>query len=59
MSEDRVVYREETSRWYQSGQEFKTPGVIAASYPEAFELLYGRSVQIPAPVRSSHRKEAL
>ncbi len=58
MSEDRVVYREETSRWYQSGQEFKTPGVIAASYPEAFELLYGRSIQIPAPARA-HRKETV
>ncbi len=58
MTEDRVVYREETSRWYQSGYEFKTPGVTASSYPEAFELLYGRSVQIPAPVRT-HRKVAV
>ncbi len=58
MNDDRVVYREETAKWYQSGLEFKTPGVTASSYPEAFELLYGRSVQIPAPVRA-YRKEAI
>ena len=58
MNEERAVYRDETSRWYQQGLEFKTPGVVATSYPEAFEMLYGHSITIPPPVRSA-RKEVL
>lgn len=56
MSDQRVVYRDETARWYQSGQEFKTPGVVATSYPEAFELLYGHPVPMPPPIRSPRRE---
>ncbi len=56
MIDERAVYREETARWYQSGQEFSTPGVLATSYPEAFEMLYGHSITIPPPVRSPHRE---
>lgn len=59
MTEERAVYREETARWYQSGLEFKTTGVSATSYPEAFEMLYGHSITIPPPVRSPHRESAL
>lgn len=59
MNDDRVVYREETAKWYQSGLEFKTPGVVASSYPEAFEILFGYSIQIPPPVRSPRREHEL
>jgi hypothetical protein len=52
MNLERAVYRDETARWYKSGEEFKTPGVIASSYPEAFEALYGHSMPMPPPVRA-------
>jgi hypothetical protein len=59
MIEDRIVYREETSKWYKSGEEFKTPGVVADSYPEAFQMLFGRSPSIPPPVRSERKSLVL
>lgn len=55
MIDKRVVYREETSLWYRNGEEFKTPGVVASSYPEAFEILYGHSMPIPVPQRAQRR----
>ncbi len=54
--DERAVYREETARWYKSGEEFKTPGVVATSYPEAFETLYGHSMPMPANVRAQHKE---
>jgi hypothetical protein len=59
MNMERAVYREETVRWYKSGEEFKTPGVVADSYPEAFEMLYGHPQVIPAPVRAPRREPTL
>ena len=59
MNLEQAVYREETGRWYKVGSEFKTPGVIAMSYPEAFELLYGRALVIPPPVRAPRRESIL
>ena len=53
---ERAVYREETARWYKSGEEFKTPGVVAISYPEAFEMLYGHSMLLPVNVRAQHKE---
>ena len=58
MNIDRAVYREETSLWYKNGEEFKTPGVTAGSYPEAFVLLYGHSPVIPSLVRAHRREES-
>jgi hypothetical protein len=57
MNLERAVYRDETARWYQAGFEFKTPGVVASSYPEAFQLLYGHSMPIPPPVRATRRPD--
>lgn len=56
MNDERAVYREETGRWYQSGKEFKTPGVVATSYPEAFEILYGHSMPMPLNPRAQHKE---
>lgn len=53
---ERVVYLEETARWYKSGEEFKTLGVVATSYPEAFEMLYGHSMPMPVNVRAQHKE---
>lgn len=58
MDIEQAVYREETGLWYRIGFEFKTPGVTATSYPEAFEMLYGHAMVIPPPVRAP-RREAL
>ena len=51
-----VVYREETARWYKIGEEFKTPGVVALNYAEAFETLYEHPMTIPTPVRAPRRE---
>jgi hypothetical protein len=59
MNEERVVYRDETSLWYRVGFEFKTPGVTASSYPEAFELLYGHAMPMPPLVRAPRREPVL
>jgi hypothetical protein len=59
MNLKRAVYREETSLWYKTGEEFKTPGVVATNYPEAFELLYGHSPFMPPSVRAPHRETVL
>lgn len=59
MNLEQAVYREETGRWYQIGLEFKTPGVVATIYPEAFELLYGHAAVIPPPVRAPRRESSL
>ena len=56
---ERAGYRDETARWYKNGEEFKTPGVTATSYPEAFELLYGHSPFMPPSVRAPHRDTVL
>jgi len=56
MNIERAVYRDETARWYKTGEEFKTPGVVAGSYPEAFELLYGHAPVIPPLVRAPRRE---
>jgi hypothetical protein len=37
------------------GQEFKTAGVVALNYNDAFELLYGSRPIIAAPVRAPRR----
>jgi hypothetical protein len=59
MTEERVVYREETSLWYRQGEEFKTPGVYASCYPEAFYILYGHGMPPPTVVRAPHREPIL
>jgi hypothetical protein len=59
MNLERAVYREETGLWYQEGKEFKSVGVTAASYPEAFEKLFGHAVVIPPPVRAPRRETIL
>lgn len=59
MNLEQAVYREETGLWYKIGEEFKTPGVTAASYPEAFEMLYGHALVIPPPVRAPRRESSL
>lgn len=56
---ERAIYRDETARWYKNGEAFKTPGVVATSYPEAFELLYGHSPIMPPLVRAPHRSTVL
>jgi hypothetical protein len=55
MIDQRAVYREETARWYRNGEEFKTPGVVAINYPEAFEMLYGAPPVIPPQPRAQRR----
>ena len=59
MNPERAVYRDETSRWYRIGEEFKTPGVVADNYPEAFEMLYGHAPFIPPSVRTPRREPTL
>jgi hypothetical protein len=59
MDIEQAVYREETGLWYQIGKEFKTVGVVAYNYPEAFEKLYGHAVVIPPPVRTPRRESIL
>lgn len=59
MDIEQAVYREETGLWYQIGKEFKTVGVAAVSYPEAFEKLYGFAAKIPPPVRAPRREVIL
>lgn len=56
---ERAVYREETSKWYQNGKEFATEGVVADSYPEAFELLYGHHPWVAPLVRAPRRETIL
>jgi hypothetical protein len=55
---EQVVYRQETAKWYMIGQEFVTEGVVAYSYPEAFELLY-KHPHVVAPLVRSHRRETV
>jgi hypothetical protein len=68
---EHAVYNAETSRWYRQGESLTvhvlkkgenprqfTEGVIASTYPEAFELLYGHPVDIPANPRAPHRDSA-
>jgi len=65
---ERAVYCTEEDRWYKQGDDpwtvrdipadrVVTPiiSVIADTYGEAFELLFGHAVVIPAPVRSARR----
>jgi hypothetical protein len=59
MNIERAVYRDETARWYKTGEEFKTPGVVADSYPEAFEMLYGHAPFMPPSVRAPRREPTL
>jgi len=50
---EHAVYNEETGEWYRQGTNWD--GVKAATYPEAFEMLFGHPVQIPPPLRSARR----
>jgi len=59
MNIQEAVYREETARWYMVGQEFKTAGVVALNYNDAFELLYGSRPFIAPPVRAPRRQVIL
>lgn len=57
--DERVVYREETGRWYGNGEEFKTPGVTACVYLEASGALHGRAPVIPPGRRAPRREPVL
>jgi hypothetical protein len=50
---EHAVYNEETGEWYRQGTNWD--GVKAATYPEAFEKLFGHSVPITPPARSPRR----
>lgn len=66
--EEHAVYNAETGRWYRQGESLsvqvvkkgETPrpfsgGVVASTYPEAFEMLYGHPVPITPVTRAPHR----
>ena len=66
---EHAVYNADDGKWYRAEDGFSirdvkkgeparefVPGVIAATYPEAFELLYGHPVPIPPPVRAPRRE---
>lgn len=50
---EHAVFNEETGEWYRQGTNCN--GVKAATYPEAFELLYGHPIPIPLPQRAPRR----
>jgi hypothetical protein len=52
---EHVVFNEETALWYRHDDHNLMTGITADTYPEAFEMLYGHAVLIPAPVRTPHR----
>ena len=54
---EHAIYREETALWYRLGDVCGI-GVVADTYPEAFEKLYGHPVVIPPPARAP-RKESI
>jgi hypothetical protein len=55
---EHAVYNADDGKWYRAEDGFSifVSGVIAATYPEAFELLYGHPVPIPPPVRAPRRE---
>lgn len=65
---EHAVYNEETGRWHRQGDSLgvqvvkkgepvhpSSEGVTAATYPEAFEKLFGHAPTIPTHPRSAHR----
>ncbi len=54
MPVEHAVFNEETGLWYQADKKWYE-GVKAATYPEAFELLYGHSEPIPPQQRAPRR----
>lgn len=59
--QETAVYNAETSRWYKQEDINRTlvvDGVVASTYPEAFEILFGHPVPIPAVTRAPHRESS-
>lgn len=69
--DEHAVYNAETGRWYRQGEGLNvqvikkgetpqpfTEGVVASTYPEAFEMLYGHPVYILPVVRAPRRESA-
>lgn len=52
---EQVLYNSETSQWYRPDDPHQIYAVVAATYPEAFEKLYGHAVVVPPVVRSPRR----
>jgi hypothetical protein len=56
-----AVYNTENGKWYKQEDINRTmvvEGVIASTYPEAFEILFGHPVPISAVTRAPHRESA-
>jgi hypothetical protein len=59
--QETAVYSADTSRWYKQEDinwTLVVEGVVASTYPEAFELLFGHPVQIPPVTRAPRRESA-
>lgn len=52
---EKVVFNEETGEWHKQGTNYN--GVTAATYPEAFEKLFGHGLPINPPTRSPRRRQ--
>lgn len=68
---ERAVFCEEENRWYKQGDDPWTVrivsvgdvlkpifSVVASTYNEAFELLFGHPIEIPVAMRSARRGDA-
>lgn len=56
---EHAVYNAETSRWYKQEDINRTlvvEGVVASTYPEAFEKLFGHPISIPPVTHAPHRE---
>lgn len=52
---ERAIYDEDTKQWHRPDDPHQLRPVIASTYPEAFEKLYGHAPVIPPPQRAPHR----